>query len=61
MFNDDELEDCPSIQMEEWLQKNEDWIRTFVPRKLYTDSEKDMKPIIHLLIKCWDAKKCPDA
>lgn len=60
MFNDDELEGCPSVQMEEWLQKNEERIRALVPTRWY-DAGKDMQPIIQLLIECWDAKRCPYA
>lgn len=60
MFNDDELEGCPSVQMEEWLQKNEARIRELAPRRLYRD-DKDIGSVIQLLIECWDAKRCPYA
>lgn len=56
MFNDDELEGCPSIAMEEWLQKNEVRIREMATRPYNTEWL-----IIRLLIDCWDAKKCPYA
>lgn len=55
MFNNDELEGCPSVRMEEWLQKNEVLIR------LIAIPGNNLDAIIQLLIDCWDAKRCPYA
>lgn len=59
-FTEEELEGCPSVQCEDFVQSQIELITNISPRRLYRE-DKDCSVILKLLFKCWDAKKCPYA